>query len=83
MMMRKIGRCKRSWRKVGIRNGRPVLFAYLTFPGAAGVAAALDTAFPWDETAEGAGFWLTVYDKLTALAGSAPAMSLGSGATRQ
>lgn len=72
-----IAKAKRAWRKVGIRNGRPVLFRYLIYPSAAGVAAALDTAFPWDETREGAGFWLGVYDKVTALAGSAPAMALG------
>jgi hypothetical protein len=59
-----IAMAKKVWRKVGIRNGRPVLFSYLIYPGAASVAAALDTAFPWDETAEGASFWLAVYDKL-------------------
>jgi hypothetical protein len=74
---------RKVWRKVGVRNGRPVLFSHLIYPSAAAAAAALDTAFPWDETAEGAGFWLTVYDKLTALAGSAPAMSVASGATHQ
>ena len=56
------------WKKVGVRNGRPVLFSYLTFPGAAAVAEVLDIAFPWDETPEGAGFWLTIHDKLMALA---------------
>jgi hypothetical protein len=66
------------WRKVGVRNGRPVLLAYLVYPGAASVAAALDTAFPWDETTDGCEFWLAVYDKLTALAGSAPAMALAT-----
>jgi hypothetical protein len=66
MMMGKV------WLKVGIRNGRPVLFSYLTYPGAAAVAAALDTAFPWDETPEGAGFWLTIYAKLMTLATPAP-----------
>jgi hypothetical protein len=50
-------------------TARPVLFSYLTYPGAAGVAEALDIAFPWDETPEGAGFWLTIYDKLMSLAG--------------
>jgi hypothetical protein len=59
---------RRIWRKVGVRNGRPVLFSYLTYPGAAGVAEALDIAFPWDEAPEGAGFWLTIYDKLMSLA---------------
>jgi hypothetical protein len=59
---------KKVWRKVGVRNGRPVLFAYLVYPGAASVAATLDTAFPWDETPEGCPFWLGVYDKLIALA---------------
>jgi hypothetical protein len=63
---------RKIWQKVGVRNGRPVLFSYLTFPKAAGVAAVLDVAFPWDETPEGAGFWLTVYDKLMALATPAP-----------
>jgi hypothetical protein len=42
---------QKVWRKVGVRNGRPVLFRDLIYPGAASVAAALDTAFPWDETA--------------------------------
>ena len=59
---------RKAWHKVGIRNGRPVLFAHLIYPGAASVAAALDTAFPWDETTEGAGFWLAVYDKLLSMA---------------
>jgi hypothetical protein len=59
---------RKVWRKVGIRNGRPVLVAHLIYPGAALVAAALDTAFPWDEAPEGAGFWLAVYDKLTSMA---------------
>jgi hypothetical protein len=58
---------KTLWRRVGIRNGRPLLFSYLTYPGAAAVAATLDTAFPGDETPEGAGFWLTIYDKLMSL----------------
>ena len=59
---------RKIWREVGLRNGRPVLFSYLTYPKAAGVAEALDAAFPWDETPEGAGFWLGAYDKLVALA---------------
>jgi hypothetical protein len=66
-MIRKI-----LWRKVGVRNGRLLLFSYLIYPGAAAVTAALDTAFPWDETPEGAGFWLSIDDKLTSLAGTAP-----------
>jgi hypothetical protein len=59
---------KKVWRKVGVRNGRPVLFSYLIYPGAASVAAALDTAFPWDETAEGCQFWLDAYERLMTLA---------------
>jgi hypothetical protein len=65
-------RGKPLWRKVGIRNGRPLLFSYLIYPGAAAVAAALDTAFPWDEAPEGASFWLTIYDRLMSLATPAP-----------
>jgi hypothetical protein len=66
--MNQLATRKTLWRKVGIRNGRPLLYSYLIYPGAAAVAAALDTAFPWDETPEGAGFWLTIYDRLTVLA---------------
>jgi hypothetical protein len=64
---------RKIWKKVGVRNGRPLLFSYLIFPGAARVAGLLDLAFPWDETPEGASFWLTIHDKLIALA--APAVA--------
>jgi hypothetical protein len=35
---------------------RAALFSYITFPAAAAVAEALDSAFPWDETGDGAEF---------------------------